>query len=246
MKNPIEEFKKQGKAEINVQKQDKELTKAAREFGEVAGKYNYPYHFSWMGTPILQLPQDMMAMQELIWEVKPDLIIETGIAYGGSLIFYASMLELLQNKAIVIGIDIDIRKHNRTAIEKHSMYKNIKMIEGSSVDLQVVEQVKEIANDRKKIMVVLDSFHTHEHVLEELKLYSPFVTKESYLVVYDTIVEELPEDSCSNRPWGKGNNPKTAVDEFLSKNHRFIVDDNIDGKVVLTAAPGGYLKCVKE
>lgn len=209
----------------------------------IAAKYSY--NFSWLGRPIIQYPQDIMAMQELIWQVKPDLIIETGIAHGGSLIFYASMLELLGGDGELIGIDLDIREHNRIEIEKHPMYKRIEMLEGSSTDPEIIDSVKELAKGKKSVMVVLDSNHTHEHVLEELRLYSPFVTVGSYCVVFDTIVEDLPDDFFSDRPWGKGNNPKTAVHEFLKENDSFEIDDNVENKLLITVAPDGYLKRIK-
>ncbi|MCK4269807.1 MAG: cephalosporin hydroxylase family protein [Methanogenium sp.] len=205
----------------------------------------YSYNFSWMGRPIIQYPQDIMAMQELIWQVKPDLIIETGIAHGGSLIFYASMLELLGGDGQVVGIDLDIREHNRVEVEKHPMFKRITMFEGSSTDNDILESVKNLAKDKKSVMVVLDSNHTHEHVFEELRLYSPFVTVGSYCVVFDTIVEDMPGGSFSDRPWGKGNNPKTAVWEFLKTNDYFEIDHDIENKLLITVAPDGYLKRVK-
>jgi cephalosporin hydroxylase len=198
-----------------------------------------------MGIPIMQLPQDIIAMQELIWKVKPDLIIETGIALGGSLIFYASMMELLGEQGMVLGIDIDIREHNKIEIEKHIMYKRIKMIQGSSIDGAIVKQVYEVAKNRKNIIVILDSNHTHEHVLEELKKYSSLVTKNSYLVVCDTLVEDLPETASSDRLWGKGNNPKSAVWEFIKNNTDFVIDKSIDSKLLLTASPDGYLKRIR-
>jgi len=201
----------------------------------------YSYNFTWLGRPIIQYPTDLMALQEIIWEVKPDLIIETGIAHGGSLIFYASLLEII-GKGAVLGIDIDIREHNRVAIKAHPMFKRIEGIEGSSVDDEVLDLVKAFTVNRDKVMVCLDSLHTHDHVLRELELYSPLVTKGSYLVVFDTCIEDLPE---TDRPWGKGNNPKTALDEFLKTNERFVVD-NIDKKLGITVAPGGYLRCVSD
>jgi len=204
----------------------------------------YTYNFSWLGRPIIQYPQDMIATQEIIWQVKPDLIIETGIAHGGSLIFYASMLELLGGDGRVLGIDIDIREHNRVGIEKHPMFKRIAMIEGSSIDEEIVRQVYDFANNKKQVLILLDSMHTHDHVLKELLLYSPLVTKGSYLVVFDTIIEDMPEDFFPDRPWGKGNNPKTAVWEFLKTNDRFVVDKEIENKLLITVAPDGYLKCV--
>ena len=210
------------------------------------GRYKYGYNFTWMGRPIIQFPQDMVAMQELIWKIKPDLIIETGIAHGGSLIFYASMLELMGENGQVLGVDIDIREHNRIEIEKHKMFKRITMIQGSSIDEDIAEQVYEFAKDKQQVLVVLDSNHTHEHVLKELKLYSPLVTKESYLVVFDTVIEDMPEDFFPDRPWGKGNNPKTAVWEFLKQSDRFEIDKDIEAKLLITVAPDGYLKCVKD
>jgi cephalosporin hydroxylase len=206
----------------------------------------YSYNFSWMGRPIIQYPQDIIAMQEIIWQVKPQLIVETGIAHGGSLIFYASMLELLGGSGMVLGIDIDIRAHNRNEIEKHPMFKRIKMIEGSSIDRKVTSQVHDYAKDKSPVVVILDSMHTHEHVLEELNAYSPLVTKDSYLVVFDTVVEDLPEDLFSDRPWSKGNNPKTAVREFLKSNNRFEIAKDIENKMLITVAPDGYLRCIKD
>ncbi|NGX57102.1 MAG: Rhamnosyl O-methyltransferase [Candidatus Anoxychlamydiales bacterium] len=207
-------------------------------------KTKYTYNFRWFGLPIIQFPQDIIAMQEIIYKVKPDLIIETGIARGGSLIFYASMLEIL-GKGTVLGIDIDIREHNRKALEKHFLFKRIKMFEGSSTDLNIFEQVKKIASNNNKILVALDSNHTHSHVLKELELYSSLVSKDSYLVVFDTSIEDVPDDMFPNRPWDKKNNPKTALKEFLSKNDRFIIDKTFEEKLLITANIDGYLKCIK-
>jgi cephalosporin hydroxylase len=217
---------------------------SALNFIKSSAKNKYTYNFSWMGRPIIQYPQDIIAMQELIWEIKPDLIIETGIAHGGSLIFYASMLELIGNGE-VLGIDIDIRKHNKEEIENHSMYKRISMIQGSSISQEVINQVKQKAENKNKILVILDSNHTHEHVLQELKLYSKFISIESYIVVFDTIVEDLPNDFFNDRPWGKGNNPKTAVWEFLNENKNFEIDYSIESKLLITVAPDGFLRRIK-
>ncbi len=207
----------------------------------------YSYNFTWLGRPIIQYPQDIIAVQEIIWQVKPDLIIETGIAHGGSLIFSASLLTLLEScgeieQGLIVGIDIDIRQHNKIEIEKHPLSKKIKMIEGSSISADIISEIAEIVKSKKRIMVLLDSNHTHQHVLEELKLYSPFVSKGSYLVVFDTIVEDLPENLIEDRPWGKGNNPKTAVWEFLKNNKDFEIDTEIVNKLLITVAPDGYLK----
>ena len=218
----------------------------ARLFMQETGRFKYTYHFEWLGRPIIQLPQDLIAMQEIIWKVKPDLIIETGIALGGSLIFFASMLELLGEDGRVVGVDIDIRAHNRVEIENHPMFKRITMIQGSSVDEQVAQQVRDFSEGRKRVLVVLDSNHTHEHVSKELALYSPLVTRDSYLVVCDTVIEDVPDDLNRDRPWGKGNNPKTAVWEFLKTTDRFVIDQEYNDKLLITVAPDGYLRCVKD
>jgi len=239
-------FEEEKKEYINLLSNDKSLQKDSLTWLSNASVHKYSYNFSWMGRPIIQFPQDIVAMQEIIWKVKPQLIIETGIAHGGSLIFYASMLELLGSNGMVLGIDIDIRTHNRVEIEKHAMFKRIKMIEGSSIGKDVISQVYEFAKGKSPVLVVLDSMHTHNHVLEELKAYSPLVTKDSYLVVFDTVVEDMPEDFFQDRPWGKGNNPKTAVWEFLKSSDRFEVDKEIENKLLITVAPNGYLKCIKD
>ncbi|MBT8763358.1 cephalosporin hydroxylase family protein [Desulfohalobiaceae bacterium Ax17] len=228
-----------------------DLQKAADTFMQASVQPKYSYNFSWLGRPIIQYPQDIIAMQEIIWRVKPDLIIETGIAHGGSLIFHSSMLELNANcggpeDAQVIGIDIEIRPHNRKAIEAHPMFRRISMIEGSSTDKGTVNQVYDFAKSKKNILVCLDSMHTHDHVLKELELYSRLVTKGSYLVVFDTIIEDMPAGFFPDRPWDKDNNPKIAVWEFLETNNRFEIDKEIENKLLITVAPDGYLRCIKD
>ncbi len=210
-----------------------------------SGKYEYSYHFHWMGRPIIQYPQDMIALQEIIWETKPDVIVETGVARGGSVVFFASMLHLLGGDGHVIGVDIEIRPHNRAAIEQHPMFERITLIEQSSTENDTIEQVAELCRG-KRVLVVLDSNHTHDHVFKELELYSPLVTHGQYIVVLDTIVEDFPHDSFPNRPWDKGDNPKTAVWEFLKANDRFEIDRDRVSKLLLTAARDGYLLCVKD
>lgn len=214
------------------------------EFIKSTIEQKYSYNFTWMGRPIIQYPQDILAMQEIIWQVKPDLIIETGIAHGGSLLFYASMLELLKSGK-AIGVDIEIRKYNKIQIKKSPFYNRIELIEGSSIDPKVFEYVSSLSINCKKIMVILDSNHTHEHVFNELILYSRLVGVGSYLVVFDTIIEDLPRGFFNDRPWDKGNNPKTAVMEFLRNNDQFVVDKEIMNKLLITSAPDGYLKRVK-
>lgn len=219
---------------------------------ESAAKNRYGYNFTWMGIPIIQIPQDIQAMQELIWLVKPDLIIETGIAYGGSLIFSASMLALLDicepietTRRKVLGIDVDIRAHNRAAIEDHPMHSRIQMIEGSSIALDVIAQVKEIAECYSRVLVCLDSNHTHDHVIAELEAYAPLTSLNSYCVVFDTLVEDMPADMFFDRPWGPGNNPKTAVWQYLKTHAEFQIDKDIQQKLIITASPDGYLKRIK-
>lgn len=245
MTDPKEEFKREVSQNIEEMSKDLEVANTSLKWLNEVGKYKYPYNFSWLGRPILQLPTDIMALQELIWQVKPDLIIETGIAHGGSLIFSASMLELLGGEREIVGIDIDIREHNRIEIENHAMSKRITMIEGSSIDDETVMQVKKIAENKKSVMILLDSYHTEEHVLRELEIYSEFVSINSYLVVFDTIIEYLPDELCMERPWGVGNNPWTAVQKFLSKTDDYIIDKRIQNKLLLTAAVDGYLKRIK-
>ncbi|MFP4322861.1 MAG: cephalosporin hydroxylase family protein [Anaerolineales bacterium] len=207
--------------------------------------YEYSYHFEWMGRPIIQYPQDIIAMQEIIWRVKPELIIEVGIARGGGTVFYASMLALLGSTGQVLGIDIDIREHNRQALETHPMFERITLLEGSSIAPDIIERVYAFAKGKRPVLVVLDSMHTHAHVLLELQRYAPLVTPGSYLVVFDTMIEDMPEGSFPNRPWDKGDNPKTAVHEFLKSTDRFEIDKDIQNKLLITVAPDGYLKCVK-
>jgi cephalosporin hydroxylase len=244
MTNLIEEFQKECAERIARYETNDSFIHAAYIFMKESTEPKYSYNFSWMGRPIIQYPQDIIAMQEIIWQVKPDVIIETGIAHGGSLIFYASMLELL-GKGEVLGIDIDIRKHNRVEIEKHPMFKRITMLEGSSVSKRIIGQIRDFVEGKESVLVCLDSLHTHEHVLKELETYAPFVTNGSYLIVFDTIIEDLPEEFFPDRPWGKGNNPKTAVWEFLKADDRFEIDKNITNKLLITVAPDGYLKRVR-
>lgn len=245
MNEELIKFDKEKQLLINANANNIELLNARDNFNLASNKAKYSYNFSWMGRPIIAYPQDMIAMQEIIWAIKPDLIIETGIAHGGSLVFYASLLELIGEEGLVLGLDIDIRKHNRDLIEMHPMFKRIKMIEGDSVSLEVASQVYEIAKGRNKILVCLDSNHTHDHVLKELTLYAPLTSIESYCVVFDTIVEDLPADYLpGGRPWNPGNNPKTAVYEFLQENPDFTIDKSIDDKILISVAPSGYLKRV--
>jgi Cephalosporin hydroxylase len=246
----MNDFQKEVAARIESNGTDDEIQSSARAFMQPSVAARYSYNFSWLGRPVIQYPQDIMAMQELIWSLKPDLIIETGIAHGGSLIFSASMLEL--NAACggpangeVLGIDVDIRAHNRSAIEDHPMAKRIHMIEGSSTAPDVVEATRARAAGKRNVLVCLDSNHTHEHVLAELQSYAPLTTLGSYCVVFDTIIEEMPPSMYPDRPWGPGNSPKSAVVEYLRTNHNFEADETIDHKLLITVARGGYLRRVR-
>lgn len=240
-------FEQEVEDRVAINGRDAELERAARAFTNASIEKQYSYNFSWLGRPIIQYPQDILAMQELIWRVQPDLIIETGIAHGGSLIFSASMLELNAAcggpaDACVLGIDIDIRAHNRAAIEAHPMSRRIQMIQGSSIAPDIIAQAAAAAAARKRVMVCLDSNHTHAHVLAELEAYAPLTSVDSYCVVFDTIVEDLPAAMYPDRPWGPGDNPKTAVHAYLKAHPEFVIDKQVDHKLLVSVAPDGYLK----
>lgn len=239
-------FRRQVAGNIAGLRDDADVQALSRIWLREITRHKYAYNFEWLGRPIIQFPQDMIAMQEIIWRVKPDLVIETGIAHGGSLVYYASLLQLLGGDGRVLGIDIDIREHNRSAIDGHPLRSRIELIEGSSTSPDVIAQVCERASEESAILVVLDSNHTHEHVLAELEAYAPLVTNGSYLVVFDTLLEYMPDDLIVDRPWGKGNNPMTAVDAYLRSSDRFEVDEDIDAKLLISVAPRGYLRCVKD
>ncbi len=255
--NAYEKFKQECAAEIAAMRDSERLNKLSREWMDAADAHKYPYHFEWLGRPIIQYPQDIAAFQEVVWTVKPDLIIETGIAHGGSLILSASILALIdyceaaeagevldpaKPKRTVLGIDIDIRAHNRAAIDAHPLRSRIETIEGSSIAPEVAGQVRAAARSKERVLVALDSNHTHAHVLEELKLYAPLVTPGSYCIVFDTAIEDMPEGTFPDRAWDKGNNPKTAVREFLTSHPEYGIDRSMHEKLLITEAPEGYLK----
>lgn len=258
--NPIDQFKADVIDNIAGIGADPDVKGLSRIWSRETNRFKYTYNFSWMSRPIIQYPQDIVAMHELIWQLKPDLIIETGIAHGGSLVFSASMLALLDmcdaiesgrhfdpkaSQRKVLGLDIDIRTHNRIAIEAHPMASRIQMIEGSSVASAVVAQVEQIASNYSRILVCLDSNHTHEHVLSELEAYARLVSLGSYCVVFDTLIEDMPGEMFADRPWGPGNSPKTAVWEYLKHHPEFEIDKHIEHKLLITVAPDGFLKRVR-
>jgi cephalosporin hydroxylase len=269
--NPLEEFHLKVSKNIDALGSDPALREATLSWIRQSNIHGYTYNHTWFGRPIIQYPQDMMAMQELIWQVKPDLIIETGIAHGGSLILSASMLALIDygeavgkrivldprsSRRRVLGIDIDIRAHNRAAIEAHPLAHKIDMIEGSSIDPAIVARVQEYAQGYERILMSLDSMHTHEHVLAELEAYAPLTSLCSYCVVFDTLIDDMPDGMFPDRPWGRGNNPKTAVREYLRRLKEedrtavdgaplhFEIDKMIENKLLITVAPDGYLRRV--
>lgn len=237
-----EEFQKSRSENINKMINDKALHQQSKKFFDKTLDYKYSYNFDWMGVPVIQYPQDLIVLQDIIWKSKPDTIIETGVARGGSLIFYASMLELINSNGSVIGVDIDIRQHNRNIIENHLLAKKIKLFEGSSVDICIVDEIKKAITVDSKVMVVLDSNHTYEHVLKELEIYSQFVTHGNYLVVMDTVISEMQPRHYENRPWDNKNNPMVALKEFLISNNEFEIDKEVTDKLLFTAAPNSYLK----
>lgn len=267
----MSDFKGEVQNRINANGNNEQLQKDTKAILLSSIDSMYSYNFSWLSRPIIQYPQDIVALQELIWQVKPDLIIETGIAHGGSIVMSASMLALLdycdavesgekldpaQPTRKVVGIDVDIRAHNRQAIEVHPMANRIEMIEGSSISTEIIDKVHKAASGFERILVILDSNHTHNHVLAELEAYAPLTSKDSYCVVFDTVIEDLPESFIIDRPWGKRDNPKTAVWEYLKRLEgegreagdgdklNFEIDKSIENKLLITVAPDGYLKRV--
>jgi cephalosporin hydroxylase len=258
--NPIEAFEAENRATIADYAQDKEWQEASLKWVELAFAHRYMYHFAWLGRPIIQFPADIVAFQEVVWKVKPDLIVETGIAHGGSLILSASLLALIdyceaaaagqvldpaKPKRKVLGVDIDIRAHNRAAIDAHPLRSRIEMIQGSSIAPEIAAQVHARAQGAGRVLVALDSNHTHAHVLEELKLYAPLAAPGSYCIVFDTIIEDLPDGTFPDRPWTRVNNSKTALREYLKSHPEFEIDRSIHEKLLVSAVPDGFLKRVQ-
>jgi cephalosporin hydroxylase len=239
------EFRKLTESQIKGMSSDEELAALTRRWFDRSIAHGYSYHFRWLGLPVIQYPQDMVAMQELLWSIQPDIVLECGVARGGSLVYYASLLQLIGRGGRVIGIDVDIREPNRRSIEAHPMAKHIDLIEGSSTDAETVARARALIGPEKTVLLVLDSNHTHDHVLRELELYTPLVRAGSYVVVFDTIIEFMSA-SFDDRPWGKGNNAYTAVKAFLETNRRFAIDQEIQDKLQITVAPYGYLRCIAD
>jgi cephalosporin hydroxylase len=250
--NEVDTFAREVAENVRGMKADDDLQAFSRMWARAVARYRYAYNFRWLGRPIIQVPQDIVAMQELVFSIKPSVIVETGVAHGGSLTLNASLLELIGGDSVVIGIDVDIRAHNREALDAHPLRKRMHLIEGSSTDKDVVSEVFRIVKEKSSVpgagpvLVSLDSNHTHEHVLAELRAYAPLVTRGSYIVVFDTLIDDLPADLFEGKGWGPGNNPKTAVRAFLKECPRFAVDSDIDAKLLITVAPGGWLVCTRD
>jgi cephalosporin hydroxylase len=255
----IEQFKHERQKNIEDLGQDIELQRAGLHLLQDAARHNYSFNFDWLSRPIIQHPQDIVAFQEIVWKVKPDLIIETGIAHGGSLILSASLLALLdlcengnaslspspQNPRRVVAVDIDIREHNRECLVQHPLYPRLTLIEGSSIDQKIIDKVKKETEGHERVLVCLDSNHTHQHVLAELESYAPLVTKGSYCIIWDTVIEDMPKEMLDDRPWGPSNSPKSAVREYLKSHPEFVIDKQIQDKLLMTVAPDGFLKRAK-
>lgn len=255
--DPVEAFEAEVRGNIASLGADGALRRKSMEWLQAITPHRYPYNFRWLGRPIIQLPQDVVAVQELVWETRPDVIIETGIAHGGSLVLSASILAMLdladaaarggivdprRPARRVIGVDIDIRAHNRAAVEAHPLAPWIRMVQGSSVDPSTVAAVRALVPEGARVLVMLDSNHTHDHVLGELRAYAPLTTPGSWCIVFDTLLEDMPAEFCTGRPWAPGNSPKTAVHAFVREDARFRIDASIHEKLQLTVAPDGYLR----
>lgn len=218
----------------------------SEQWVKVGWNLKYTYTFSWMGRPVIQLPEDMVRMQEVIFALKPDFIVETGVAHGGSLIFYASLCEAMQHGQI-IGVDIEIRPHNREAIEAHPLFKRIALVEGSSVDPDIVWKVKAMIPAGARVLVILDSNHTKSHVMAELECYHDLVSSGSYIVATDGVMGPLHDTPRGQSSW-KLDNPTEAAREFASRHPEFVVEQppwpfnesNLSENI--THWPGAWLK----
>ena len=241
------EFAGAVRSRIAAQGKNINLVTSAGKFLEAGLKTKYIYNFSWLGRPIIQTPQDIVALQEVVFRTKPDVIIDIGIARGGSIVFFASMLELDalyggNVDATVLGIEIDLRCQNRDAIKDSPLPKRIELIDGSSLSPEVISQVAGYIRNKKTVMVCLDSLHTHAHVLAELDVYSKFVTSGAYCIVFDTSIEGMDDSLFEDRPWKTGNSPGSAVKEFLSREDDFLINECINDQLIITMNKNGYLK----
>lgn len=243
MKDDRAEFEAEKKADSAALLADEEVQRLNLDLTAAADRHNFSYLWTWLGVPVIQTPTDIVVLQDIVWRARPEVIIETGVARGGSMILGASLLELVGGGRVV-GVDIDIRAHNRAVIEAHPLAHRIRLIEGPSLDPTVLESVRNEIGDATRVMVILDSDHAHDHVLGELRAYSEFVTPDQYLVVADTIVELIPQQEHRLRHWGPGNNPMTARDEFLAEVTSFVEDTDLNARLLLSSSPRGYLRRV--
>ena len=242
MSDDRQQFLSDRKELIGGMAKDQEVAARNLDLLVASDKNGYSYMWDWLGVPIIQMPADIVAMQEIIWKTRPDVIVETGIARGGSAILHTSLLRLTGKPGKVIAVDIDIRAHNRETIESHPLGDGVTLIEGSSVDPVIIDKIRSLIPADSRVMVVLDSDHTHSHVLAELQLYSQFVTPGMYLIAADTFVEELPVQLHRPREWGPGDNPKTAVDSFLASAPDFKLDADLAAKMLMSSSAAGYLR----
>jgi len=234
-----EKFEKWRIGFLRNQAEDTEFGILSKAWMQSSVNHKYSYQFDWLGVPIIQMPGDLIVFQDIVYKTRPDLIIETGVARGGSLIFWASIQQLCGIEGKVLGIDIDIREHAHQAIDGSRHKNQIQLLQGSSTDLEIFSQVKELSAKSKRVMVVLDSNHTHEHVLAELNLYADLVTMDCMLLVLDTVIDDLIPDP--DRPWGPGASPKSAVIEFMSsRNNEFINVVDYESRAAISVAPQGY------
>lgn len=248
VKDDRAEFERQKEIDTAAMSNDRALFDASTDLVLASDKYRYSYLWSWMGVPIIQRPADVLALQEIVWETKPDVIVETGVARGGSVVFFASLLRMLgKPDGKVIGVDIDIRAHNRDTIERHPMASSIALIEGSSVAPETIQKVNAHIMDGASVMVVLDSDHSRNHVLAELRAYCNLVSKGQFLVAADTILGFIPPEKAPtyySKVLLAGDEPLAAVRAFLAENDSFALDP-INGKLIMSSSPHGYLRRVK-
>jgi cephalosporin hydroxylase len=242
----LAEFARSKTQSIDAMAADTHMRELSRAWFIAASRHRYSYNFEWFGVPIIQFPPDLVALQEVVWSSRPDCIIETGVAHGGSLLFYASLLKAMDVDGVVIGVDIDIRAHNRERLDSHPLRARIDLVQGSSTAAETVDAVRTLVGAAQNPLVILDSNHTYEHVAREMELYAPFVRKGGYLVVLDTVVDDMPASFSADRPWGPGHGPKRAVTEFLERTSRFQVDQSYNDKLLITVAPDGFLQCTAD
>lgn len=240
------QFSEELSAHAKKMREDEVLRRDALDVLARADRYKWIHQTTWFGEPILNIPHDLFALQEIIYRTRPDFIIEIGVAWGGSLLYYSTLMEALGGKKI-IGVDIYIPDDLRERIGSYGrLSERIELVAGSSVERGTVEIIRNIIGESKKVLVILDSHHTHDHVLKELNIYSEFISCGNYLICADTVVEDLPVQTHRKREWGPGNSPKTALNDFLALNSRFEIDYELENKLLFSCNPGGYIRAVRD